>query len=106
LKLLPSEVKSVLGEINSFFKSINKIDEQEARVINNQQLKMMEYFELRRGNQPNVYQVISTPYVNAQQALFTYKNFINSSYSWMKNQQYFYGEMKKKQLELMDLLDK
>ncbi len=106
LKLLPLEVKSVLGEINSSLKSINKIDEHETRIINNQQLKMMDYFELKRGKQPNAFQVISNPYVNAQQALFTYRNYINTSNNWMKNQQFFYKKMQKEQLELIALLDK
>jgi len=106
LKLLPPEIKSVLGEINSSFKSVNKIDEQEARIINNQQLKMMDYFELRRGKQPNTFQVIENPYVNAQQALFIYRNYVNASNSWMKSQQFFYEKMQKEQLKLIGLLDK
>lgn len=105
LKLLPNEVKVALGDMNSFFKLVNKIDNQNTGLFNNQHLKMADYFELKRLNRTSTYKSISNPYVNAEQALLTYKNYINLCYDWMKTQQYFYSELKKNQLALIELLE-
>ncbi|MEM6321155.1 MAG: DUF6090 family protein [Bacteroidota bacterium] len=106
LKLLPKEVKATLREISSSFKSINKIDEHETRLLNNQQLKMRDYYELIRLDKPSSFRVILPAKANVQAALLTYKNYVYLSYDWMKTQQFFYGRMKKEQLKLIDLLAK
>ena len=80
LKLLPEDIKSVLGDMNSSFKSINKIDDANTILVNSQHLKMADYFELIRQNRTSSYQVIANSHVQAEQALLVYKNYINVCY--------------------------
>ena len=104
LDLLPDVIKAALFDLNAFFKAANKIDEHEATNLNNQHLKMAEYFELRRLKLTSQYEVIPNSHTNQQQALLVYKNYINICYDWMKTQQFFYGELKKKHQRIIELI--
>ena len=106
LKLVSEDVKKLLGDISSQFKSVNKIDEHNTLILNNQHLKMGEFFILKRLNRTSQYEVTINTHVDQEQALLVYKNYINFCYDWMKTQRYFYSEMKKAQLELIELLEK
>lgn len=105
LALLPDEVKTKLKSISVLFRKVNKIDDKSADMSNNQHLKVNNYYELRKLNRTNEYEVIANEASNGAIALLAYKNYINLSYDWMKTQGYYYQEIKKEYLELIELID-
>ena len=75
-----------------------------ANMLNNQHLKMAEYFEMKRLAGTSKYQVVPSQYVDQNKANLIHQNYVNVCYDWMKTQLYFYGELKKKQTSLIELL--
>ena len=105
LGLIPEEIKTILLEINSFFKAVNKIDNANTKMINEQQLKLGNYFEVKRVPGPNNYEVILDASADLAKATLTYKNYINISYDWMDIQDVFYNQMRDKQRKLIQTID-
>jgi hypothetical protein len=82
------------------------MDDKSADVSNNIQRQLGVYFEIRRLSRTSQYEVINIESLYTEQALLIYKNHINMNYDWMKTQNHFYGELKKRYLELIHLIDK